>query len=125
MAKNNNAYSQSKQTKFDATSRLEGKIFGSEKITMEGKFSGEIIVKNSLEISQNAKISGSIKADNISIFGKMEGNLETVGSLAVGETAQIHGDIKAGTLEIAAGAIINGQCLIGETSDNQEENHIL
>lgn len=42
------------QTKFDATSRLDGKIFGSEKIIIDGQFEGEIMLKDSLKISQNA-----------------------------------------------------------------------
>ena len=101
-------------SKFDVTSCIEGKIFGSETIIIGGKIKGEIEINGTLEINQNAEAIGNIKADKLSLYGKVEGSLDIAGSLSVGKTAQIHGDIRANTLEVVAGAIINGQCSIGE-----------
>ena len=104
----------SKQSKFSASSRLDGKLAGSGTIIIKGKVKGEIEINGTLEISQNAEAIGNIKADKLFLHGKVEGSLDIAGSLSVEKTAQIQGDIRAGTLEVAAGAIINGQCSIGE-----------
>ena len=81
---NNNKLS--KQSKFSASSRLDGKLVASEKIIIEGLFEGEILINSSLEITQNAEISGNIKADKLSIYGKVKGNIDVVDSLLVGRT---------------------------------------
>lgn len=111
-------------SKFDATSRLDGKIFGSEKIIIEGRVKGEILVNGSLEITQNAEINGNIKADKLFLNGKVEGNIDVADSLSVSRTAIIRGDIQAGAVDIISGAIISGQCLIKGTSDNQARDYI-
>jgi len=122
--KDNSRNNPAGQSKFGTTARLAGKIFGSEKIIIEGQIKGEISVNGSLEITQGAEINGNIKADKLSISGKVEGNLDVAGSLSVGRTAIIRGDIQAGAMDIISGATISGQCLIEGISDNQEENNI-
>lgn len=102
------------QSKFGATARLEGKLFGSETIIIEGQVKGEILVSGSLKITQNAEVNGRVKTDKLFLYGMLEGSLDVAGSLSVERTAIIYGDIKAGEAEIKAGAIINGQCSIGE-----------
>lgn len=124
-AKNNNGNKLPRQSKFSASSRLDGKLFGSETIIIEGKVKGEILVKGSLEITQIAEIIGTIKADKLSVHGKVTGNIDVTDGLSVGKIAIIHGDIKAGMVTIMPGAIINGQCSFRGTSDNREEDHIL
>ena len=104
-------------SKFDATARLEGKLFGSETIIIEGQVKGEIVAGGSLEITQNAAVNGSVKADKLFLYGKVEGSIDVAGSLSVGKTAVIQGDVKAGEADIKAGAIINGQCSIGVMPD--------
>lgn len=113
-----------RRSKFDATSRLDGKIFGSETIIIEGRLKGEILVNGSLEITQDAEINGNIKADKISISGKVEGNIDVADSLLIERTAIIHGDIRAGAVTIISGAIINGQFSIEGISESQKESYI-
>lgn len=113
-----------RQSKFDATSRLDGKIFGSETIIIEGRIKGEILVNGSLEITQNAEINGNIKADKLSLDGKVAGNIEVADSLSISRTAIIRGDIQAGAVDIMSGATISGQCLIKGTSDNQARDYV-
>ena len=103
---------------------MEGKLVGSETIIIEGRLDGEILVDGSLEITQNAKINGNIKADKLSINGKVEGNIDVADSLLVGGIAVINGDIRAGVVTIKPGAIVNGQCLFRGTADNREEDQI-
>ncbi len=122
--KNYNGNNPSKRSVFSASSRLDGKLTGSETIIIEGRLDGEILVDGSLEITQNAKINGNIKADKLSIYGKVEGNIDVVESLLISREAVIHGDIKAGAVTIIPGAIINGQCLFRGTADNREEDQI-
>lgn len=123
--KNYSGNNPSKQSKFSASSRLDGKLVASETIIVEGRLEGEILVKGSLEITQSAEINGNIKADKLSIYGKVGGNIDVASSLLVGRTAIIHGDIKAGVVTIMPGAIINGQCLFRGTANNQEHERII
>lgn len=122
--KNYNENKLLKQSKFDATSRLDGKLTGSETIIIEGRLEGEILINGSLEITQNAEINGNIKADKLSVSGKVKGNIKIADSLSVGKTAIIRGDIHAAAVDIKSGAIINGQCLIEGMSDNQEREYV-
>ena len=123
--KNYSGNSPPRQSKFDATSRLDGKLISLETIIIEGRIKGEILVNGSLEITQNAEINGNIKADKLSLDGKVEGNIDIADSLSVGRTAIIRGDIQVGTVDIVSGAIISGQCLIKGTSDGPKEKQIL
>ena len=116
--KNNDRNKLPKQSKFDASSQLEGKLISSETIIIEGRFKGEILVKGSLEITQNAEINGDIQANKLSISGKVTGNINVADNLLVEKTAIIQGDIKAGAAAIIQGAIIHGQCSIGGTADS-------
>ncbi|MFA5813579.1 MAG: polymer-forming cytoskeletal protein [Patescibacteria group bacterium] len=123
--KNYSGNNPSKQSKFSASSRFDGKLVGAETIIFEGRLEGEILVNGILEITQNAEINGNIKANKLSISGKVNGNIDVAGSLSVERTAVICGDIKAGAVTIIAGAIINGQCSFGGTANNQEYDRIL
>lgn len=120
-AKNNHGNAPPGQSRFDTTSRLEGKLLSSETIILEGQIKGEILVNGDLEITRNAEVDGRIKADKLSICGKVEGSIDVTGSLSVGKTAIIRGDIRAGTLDVAAGAIIKGQCSTGGMSPVHRE----
>ncbi len=115
-AKDNRGNARSGQSRFDASSRLEGKLLSSEAIILEGKIRGDISVNGTLEITKNAEVNGSVKADKLFIGGKMEGDIDVADSLSIGKTAIVQGDIKAGTLDVAVGAIIRGQCSIGGIS---------
>jgi len=120
-AKDNRGNGPPGQARLDATSRLEGKLLSSEAIILDGRIRGDVSVSGTLEITKNAEVNGSVKADKLSICGKMEGDIDVADSLSIGKTAIVQGDIKAGTLDVAEGAIIRGQCSIGGTSPNHGE----
>lgn len=119
--KSNNNYP--KQSKLGISSRLDGKILGSEMLmVIDGQVKGEILLNGDLELTENAKISGNVKANKLHIYGKIEGNINAVDSISVEKTAVIQGNINAGIANIISGAIINGQCLVGKNQESKIAN---
>lgn len=117
---NNNNYPA--QSKLGISSRVDGKILGSETIIINGQVKGEILLNGNLELTENAKINGNIKATKLYIYGKIEGNINAVDSILIEKTAVIQGDISANVANIIHGAIVNGQCLIGKDQESKAPN---
>ena len=55
---------------------IEGKIEGGGSVRVAGKFKGDVNVQGDLTIEAGAKLTGSVRADNVTIAGELEGNID-------------------------------------------------
>lgn len=111
------------QSKLGISTRIDGNILGSETIIIAGQVKGEILINGNLELTENAQINGNIKADKLYIHGKIEGNIDAVDNILIQKTAIIQGNISANnTANIMPGAIVNGQCVIGNNKIMKKEH---
>lgn len=83
--------------------RLDGKLVGS--LTLSDGAHGALIM------GEKSKITGDIITDSAIIAGEVKGNIQATEFLELHSTAKILGDIEYSTIEIHAGAKINGQLI--------------
>jgi cytoskeletal protein CcmA (bactofilin family) len=96
---------------------IEGKIEGAGSIRIAGNFKGDVNVKGDLTIESGAKLTGSVRADNVTIAGELEGNIEEATRVELTQSAAVVGDVKAGSLTVVSGARMRGQADFGWGDD--------
>ena len=106
-----------KESLIAADLTIEGKIEGSGSVRIAGKFKGDVNVDGDLTIEAGAKLSGSVRANQVTIAGELEGNIEGAKRVDVQQSGVITGDVKAGSVTIAAGARMRGQAVFGWEDD--------
>jgi cytoskeletal protein CcmA (bactofilin family) len=92
---------------------IEGKIEGGGSVRIAGRFNGDVNVQGDLTIEIGAKLTGGVRADNITIAGELEGNVVEASRVELLQTAVMIGDLKAGSLTVTAGARMRGQAEFG------------
>src|ERR1700693_2982522 len=92
---------------------IEGKIEGGGSVRIAGKFNGDVNVQGDLTIEAGAKLTGGVRADNITIAGELEGNVEEASHVELLQTGVVSGDLKAGSVTVATGARMRGQAEFG------------
>jgi cytoskeletal protein CcmA (bactofilin family) len=92
---------------------IEGKIEGGGSVRIAGKFNGDVNVQGDLTIEAGAKLTGGVRADNVTIAGELEGNVAEASRVDLLETGVMIGDLKAGSLTVTAGARMRGQAEFG------------
>src|SRR5437660_1233296 len=92
---------------------IEGKIEGGGSVRIAGKFKGNVSVQGDLTIEAGAKLTGSVRADNVTIAGELEGNVDEASHVDLLQSGVVIGDLKTGTLTVAAGARMRGQAEFG------------
>jgi cytoskeletal protein CcmA (bactofilin family) len=92
---------------------IEGKIEGGGSVRIAGKFNGDVNVQGDLTIEAGAKLTGGVRANNVTIAGELEGNVAEASHVDLLQTGVMIGDLKAGSLTVTAGARMRGQAEFG------------
>lgn len=87
---------------------LEGSIKSESNIRLEGKITGNVIVKKGVILGEKGNIKGNIESEMAVIYGTVNGNVK-VKQLEIKQTGFINGDIKTDAISIEIGAIYNGK----------------
>lgn len=107
----------------DVDADMQGQLSFKEPVNLRinGKFDGNLDTRGNLTISAAATVSGDILGDNIIIGGRVRGKLTARERLTLLPTAVIEGDIYPAKLNIAEGAIFEGECSMLHDFLNTEE----
>ncbi len=100
------------QTIIGPSVSVEGNFTGDGDVIVEGKLKGSINTSHDLTIGKNAIIEANISAENAIIYGQITGDLEIKGNLELAKNAKINGNISCKSLNVEAGSIFNGQCVM-------------
>jgi cytoskeletal protein CcmA (bactofilin family) len=92
---------------------IEGKIEGGGSVRIAGKFNGDVNVQGDLTIEAGAKLTGGVRAAQVTIAGELEGSVAEASRVDLLQTGVIIGDLKAGSLTVTAGARMRGQAEFG------------
>ncbi len=92
--------------------KIEGDFIGEGNVIVEGIVSGSLSTKKNLSITETAKITADVEAENAVVAGEINGNLLVHEKLEIAATAKVHGDVQAKILSIAPGALLNGRCSV-------------
>ena len=102
---------------------IEGKIEGGGSVRIAGKFNGDVNVQGDLTIEAGAKLTGGVRADNVTIAGELEGNVAEASRVDLLQTGVMIGDLKAGSLTVTAGARMRGQADFGKGSKSGKHSN--
>ena len=96
--------------------RIEGKIWGTRPIWIDGEVKGSIDIGSEVIIGEPAKIDATIRAPVIKVNGFVEGELFASGKIEIMSKGRVNGNVTnlAGCLIIHDGGIVEGQCTIAD-----------
>jgi len=106
-----------KESLIAADITIEGKIEGGGSVRIAGKFKGDVNVHGDLTVEAGAKLTGGVRAKNVTIAGELEGNVEQATRVDLLQTGVVVGDLKAGALAVAPGARMRGHVEFGWDDD--------
>lgn len=93
--------------------QITGTISAQEPLTIAGQVRGNIDASgHSLTMTSSANVDGDVTADRIIISGKAHGSLRATSRIAVDDTATVEGTLQTPVISVAAGAAIQGKCII-------------
>ena len=87
---------------------LKGRIHGQGPIEVQGRMEGHLDIRGRVSINPTAFMQGEIKAEVVEIGGAVEGHLQVSRQLTLGPTARFEGSAAAGRINMAEGALLNG-----------------
>lgn len=103
-----------------ARTELKGDLTFSGGLRIDGKLKGNVTAKgdgnSTLILSENASIVGNVTVPHIIINGTIKGTVRATERIELQPKAEIAGDVYYKVMEVALGAIINGN-LVREASE--------
>ena len=92
--------------------RIEGKIWGTRPIWIEGEVRGSVDCDSEVIIGESGKVDATIRASIIKVNGFVEGELFASKQIEIMSKGRVRGNITniPGSLIIHDGGIVEGQC---------------
>jgi cytoskeletal protein CcmA (bactofilin family) len=91
---------------------IKGSIHAEEDFRIDGRVEGLIECAGKVVIGPQGEIEGDIHCANVDIIGRVTGNLIIKEVLSVKSSGVFTGELVTNSLEIEAGATINGTCKV-------------
>ncbi len=108
-----------------AKTELKGDISFTGGLRIDGKVRGNITAKgegnSTLVLSENAVVIGNITVPHILTNGSIKGNVRAAERIELQNKAEISGDVYYKVIEMALGAVVNGN-LVRETVEANRDN---
>lgn len=107
----------------DVDAAMQGSLVFKDPVNLRinGKFEGNLETKGNLTIGQTAVIMADITGDNIIVGGRVKGRITAKERLTLLPAAIVEGDIYPARLNVAEGAILEGNCSMLHDFLNVEE----
>jgi len=107
-------------TLIGSKTEIKGDVTFSGGLRIDGKIRGNISAKgdanSTLVLSENAQIVGNVNVPHVISNGSIKGNVRATERMELQPKAEISGDVVYKVIEMALGAIINGN-LLREAAD--------
>jgi cytoskeletal protein CcmA (bactofilin family) len=91
-------------------SEFEGKLTFEGQVRIDGKFSGQIVTKDTLVIGDGARVTAEISAGTVIINGVVEGNIRASQLIELHQPGRVKGNLETPSLSIDRGVIFEGSC---------------
>ncbi len=107
----------------DVDAAMQGSLIFRDPVNLRinGKFDGTLETKGNLTIGSTAAVTADILGDNIVIGGRVKGRVTARERLTLLPQAVVEGDIYPAKLNVAEGAILEGNCSMLHDFLNAEE----
>lgn len=89
---------------------FEGDMSFEHPVLVRGRVSGSIASSDDVFVSEEATVSGAVKARRISVKGRVEAEVEAEQRLELFRTARLVGDVRTADLIVQSGARYSGRC---------------
>ena len=107
-----------------AGTRIEGNVFFSGGLRVDGEIRGNISCSNgaqgTLVISEKASVEGAVTVDHVVINGTVIGPVCASESLELLSSARVTGDVEYHRIEMQQGAVIQGRMVHQVSAKNVE-----
>jgi cytoskeletal protein CcmA (bactofilin family) len=101
------------ETLVSARTRIEGDVRFEGGLQLEGQVTGSVRAREGqvsrLVLGSQALIEGSVVAEVVEVHGTVRGDIVAPGRVVLGPTARVEGGLQYGSIEMAAGARIEGK----------------
>src|SRR3972149_4593307 len=108
-----------------AKTELKGDIVFTGGLRVDGKGRGNITAKgdgnSTLVLSENAVVTGNVTVPHIITNGSIKGNVRAAERIELQNKAEISGDVYYRVIEMALGAVVNGN-LVREAVEANRDN---
>lgn len=96
----------------DVDAAMQGSLCFKDPVNLRinGRFEGTLETQGNLTIGSTAMVKADIIGDNIIIGGRVSGKIVAKQTLTILPTALVEGEIYPAKLNVAEGAIFDGQC---------------
>lgn len=95
--------------------RMEGTIVSTGPLHLHCDMTGDVTAPFVL-VGATGKAKGTLRVDEINVEGSLEGEVSCK-LLKAGRNAVVHGDITSENMEVALGATVSGNLMVGRSSE--------
>ena len=103
---------------------FEGRFAVKGSLKIDGKFEGEALLVDQLQIGPKAKVKTNIYATSVVVEGIIIGNINATKRILLLSTARVLGDLKTPELIIQDGVILEGRCTISHIQVENTREYI-
>ena len=94
--------------------KIVGKISLDGPAQIEGEVEGEIESRDTLTIGQSAKVKATVKGATVVVHGHVTGDIVAQTRLELHNPSRVDGNVTTASLVVHEGAVLNGQCTMGD-----------
>jgi len=84
---------------------------------IDGRLRGEVIGSGPLFIGPRASVEARVETDELVVAGVIAGDVRASRRIALAGTARVRGELSTPSLSLAEGALLEGRCTAGLTSE--------
>jgi len=111
-------------TTIGENSFFEGKFAVKGSLRIDGKFEGQALLVDQLQVGASAKVKTNIHATSIVVEGIIIGNITASKRILLLSSARVLGDIKTPELIIQDGVVLEGKCTISHVEIENTKTYI-
>lgn len=106
------------------SSFFEGRFAVKGSLKIDGRFEGETLLVDQLQIGVKGKVKTAISATSVVVEGTVIGNITAARRILLLSTARVLGDIKTPELIIQDGVVLEGRCTISHVRIENTKQYI-
>ncbi len=103
---------------------FEGKFAVKGSLKIDGRFEGEALLVDQLQVGPHARVKTDIHATSVVIEGIIIGNITATKRILLLSTARVLGDLKTPELIIQDGVVLEGKCTISHVEVENTKKYI-
>ncbi len=100
-------------TEIGAETKVQGRIFGEEDLSILGHVLGNITILGTVDVADGGIVEADVEATKVVVSGVVVGNVTATESLIIESTGRVVGELSAPTLRIVQGAQYSGRLDVG------------